>query len=155
MKFSLPQSVDCALLFLGTFYIKSDEELHSHLDFVANSVRSGGLYILDGAISYYPEDIRKQSWKMIEGNIKVVTTYDPKWIDQDNNISEAKITLDIDDNGEKKKIEHLEYERSTIDEFINRAQETGKWEYAGSFSDFDMKKKPYESGRNITVLRRK
>jgi len=26
MKFSLPKPVDCALLFLGSFYIKSDEE---------------------------------------------------------------------------------------------------------------------------------
>jgi len=155
MRFSLPQPVDCALLFLGSFYIKSDEELHSHLDSVANSVRSGGLYILDGAISYYPEDIGKQSWEIIEGNIKVVTTYDPKWIDRDNDITEAKITLDIEDNGEKKKIEHLEIRKIySIDGFIDKAQETGKWEYAGSFSDFDMKKKPYGGGRNITVLRR-
>ncbi|MEI7462878.1 MAG: class I SAM-dependent methyltransferase [Candidatus Taylorbacteria bacterium] len=156
IKFSLPKLVDCALLFLGSFYIKSDEELRSHLDSVANVVQSGGLYILDGAVSFYPEDIRKQSWEMIEGNIKVVTTYDPKWIDKTGNISEAKITLDIDDNGEKKKIEHLEIRKVySIDEFIKKAQETGKWEYVSSFSDFDITKKPYNEGRNIIVFRRK
>ncbi|MCL4480494.1 MAG: class I SAM-dependent methyltransferase, partial [Candidatus Thermoplasmatota archaeon] len=156
IKFSLPKPVDYALLFLGSFYIKSNEELHSHLDSVANAVRSGGLYILDGAVSFYPEDIRKQSWEMIEGNIKVVTTYDPKWIDKVGKISEAKITLDIDDNGEKKKIEHLEIRKIySVDEFMKKVQETGKWECVDSFSDFDMAKKPYNEGRNIVVLRRK
>ena len=155
IKFSLPQSVDCALLFLGSFYIKSDEELRSHLDSVADALRKGGLYVLDGAVSFYHGDVRTQSWEMIEGNIKVVTTYDPKWTDRDNNISEAKITLDIDDNGEKKKIEHLEIRKIySIDGFIDKAQETGKWEYVGSFSDFDVNKKPYEKGRNIVVMRR-
>ncbi|MEI8328021.1 MAG: class I SAM-dependent methyltransferase [Candidatus Taylorbacteria bacterium] len=156
IKFSLPKPVDCALLFLGSFYIKSDEELQSHLDSVANAVRSGGLYILDGAVSFYPEDIRKQSWEMVEGNIEVVTTYDPKWIDRDNKISEAKITLDVNDNGEKKKIEHLEIRKIySINEFIKKAQETDKWEYIDSFSDFDVSNKPYDEGRNIVVLRRK
>lgn len=64
IKFFLPQSVDCALLFLGSFYIKSDDELRSHLDSVANAIRCGGLYILDGAVSFYLEDIRKQSWEI-------------------------------------------------------------------------------------------
>lgn len=156
IKFSLPKPVDCALLFLGSFYIKSDDELSSHLDSVANAVRVGGLYILDGAVSFYPEDIRKQSWEMIEGNIKVVTTYDPKWIDKTGNISEAKITLDIDDNGEKKKIEHLEIRKIySVDEFMKKAQETGKWEYVSSFSDYNVTKKPHNNGRNIVVLRRK
>jgi hypothetical protein len=156
MKFSLSQPVDCALLFLGSFYIKNDEELHSHLDSVADAVRVGGLYILDGAVSFYPGDIRKQSWEMTHGDIKIVTTYDPKWIDKALNISRAKITLNVDDNGEKKKMEHLELRKIySIDEFITKAQETGKWEYVSSFSNFDITKKPHKKGRNVVVLRRK
>ncbi|MFA6601567.1 MAG: class I SAM-dependent methyltransferase [Candidatus Paceibacterota bacterium] len=156
IKFTLPKSVDCALLFLGSFYVKSDEELQSHLDSAANAVRGGGLYILDGAVSFYPEDIRKQSWEMIEGNIKVVTTYDLKWIDRAENISEAKITLDVDENGEKKMIEHLEIRKIySVDEFTRKAKETDKWEYVSSFGDFDITKNPYNEGRNIVVLRRR
>ncbi|MEK7501721.1 MAG: hypothetical protein AAB629_02235, partial [Patescibacteria group bacterium] len=61
-----------------------------------------------------------------------------------------------DDNGEKKKIEHLEIRKIySIDEFVKKAQETGKWEYVSSFSDFDIERKPYNEGRNIVVLRRK
>lgn len=89
------------------------------------------------------------------GNIKVVTTYDPKWIDKAGKISEAKITLDIDDNGERKKIEHLEIRKIySINEFIKKAQDTDEWEYIDSFSDFDVSKKPYDEGRKIVVLRR-
>ncbi len=154
-KFSLPQSVDCVLLFLGSFYVKSDEELHSHLDSVANTVRSGGLYILDGAVSFYEDDIRRQSWEMVRDNIKVITTYDPKWVNKAENISEARITLNIDDAGLKKKIEHSEIRKLyPIDEFMSKARETRKWEFADSFSDFDIDKNPHKQGRNIVVLRR-
>jgi len=156
LKFSLPQVVDCAALFLGSFYVKSDEDLRNHLDSVASVLLKGGLYILDGAVSYFSDDIRKQSWNMIDDDIKVVTTYDPKWIDTDNNISEAKITLDIEDGSEKKKIEQIEIRKIySIDEFILKVQETNKWEYVDSFSDFNITKKPYNEGRNIAILRRK
>lgn len=156
LRFSLSHQVDCTLLFLGSFYVKSDHELRSHLDSVADTVRSEGLYILDGAVSFYSEDIRAQSWEMVDGNIKITTTYDPKWKDKNNKISEAKITLDIEGGSEKKKIEHLEIRKIyMIDEFIVKAEETGRWEFVGSYSNFDITKNPHKEGRNIVVLRRR
>jgi hypothetical protein len=155
IKFSLPKVVDCVLLFLGSFYINSDEELRDHLDSVASVVRKGGLYILDAAVSFYAGDVRTQTWEMTEGKTKVTTTYDMKWKDEKKGLSEAKITLDVDDDGRMMKMEHIEKRKIYLaDEFIKRASDTGKWEHVGSFSDFDMNKKPYESGRNILVLRR-
>lgn len=155
LDFALQEKAECALLFLGSFYVKSDAELSSHLESIANTVRSGGLYILDGAISYFDDDIRAQSWEMVDGNTKVVTTYNPKIIDKAENISEAKITLDINEAGKISTMEQLEVRKIySIEEFISKIKEDGNWEYVDSFCNFDMDMKPSEDGRNITVLRR-
>jgi len=156
VTFILQKSVDCALLFLGSFYVNSDEELRDHLDSVASVVRKGGLYILDGAVSFYPGDVRTQSWEMAEGKTKVTTAYEFKWKDEKKALSEAKITLLVDDEGQRMKLEHIEKRKIySSEEFIKRASDTGEWEYAGSFGDFNIHKKPHESGRNIIVLRRR
>jgi len=154
-NFSLTQPVDCALLFLGSFYVKSDQELLSHLHSVGATLRKGGLYILDGAVSFFPDDIRKQSWEMIEDKIKITTTYDPVWTDKNSGMSQAKITLNIEDEGIEKRIEQLEIRKIySIDDFVKKIDETGKWKYVGSWSNFDLSKKPENNGRNIVALRR-
>ncbi|MDE1975370.1 MAG: class I SAM-dependent methyltransferase [Patescibacteria group bacterium] len=157
IDFSLPTQADCALLFLGSFYVTSDEELRSHLDSVACALKSGGLYILDNAVIFFPEDAMNiQSWDMEADGVKVTTTYAPAWVDEKERISDAKITLDIEEGGKKRKIEHVERRKLYMaDDFIRIAESTGKWERAGAFSNFDMSKEPYPGGRNIVVLRRK
>ncbi len=156
MNFSILEPVDCAILFLGSLYVKDDSELIKHLSSLSKALRSGGLYILDGAIEFYPEDVRKQSWDIEREGIKVITTYDPRWIDGQENIVEAKITLEVEDRGEKKKIEHSEIRKIySYKEFTTIAKQTGNLEYVDSFSNFDTTSKTKEGGRNIIVLRRK
>lgn len=156
IEFSLPRTVDCVLLFLGSFYIKSDEEFRSHLNSVAKVLKDGGLYILDGVVSFYPEDIRVQSWEMREENIKITTTYKPEWVDEKEKIMKASITLDVEENGFSKRIEHEEIRKMySADEFISKAEQTGQWEHAGSFGDFNMAHKPRKGGRNTLVLKKK
>ena len=69
--------------------------------------------------------------------------------------SKATMTLDIDDNGKRKKIEHSEIQKIyPADEFISKAKKTGLWKYVDSFSNFDITKKPRTGQRNIVVLRK-
>jgi hypothetical protein len=68
---TIPEPVDCVLVFLGSFYIKNDEELRTHLKSVANSLRSRGLYLLDGVVSYFADDVRTQSWQESRDGITV------------------------------------------------------------------------------------
>lgn len=156
VNFSISEVVDCALLFLGSLYVKSDADLKSHLNSLSKTLNPGGLYFLDGAIEFFPEDIRKQSWDMEQSGIKVTTTYDPHWRNEREKILEGKITLEVEDGAEKKKIEHSELRKIYSDEeFIQIVEGTRNWEYVNSFSNFDVSSKPQPGARNISVLRRK
>ena len=156
IDFSIKEPADCALVFLGSLYVKSDEELKKHLDSVARAIKSGGLYVLDGVASFYPEDVHTQSWEEKRGDIEITVTYKAEWIDEKEKLLSGTITLDVNDNGAIKRIEHSEIRKIyTAEEFISKAQETGFWENAGAFGDFDIESPPKEKSRNILVLRRK
>ncbi|HYR87385.1 MAG TPA: class I SAM-dependent methyltransferase [Terriglobia bacterium] len=156
IDFSFPEPVDCACVFLGSFYVTSDGDLEMHLASVAGVLRSGGLYILDAAVGYFPEDMRTQSWDESSNGINVHATYAPHWIDQEHGLLKSTITLDVEDHGKTQRIQHAELRKIfSFKQFIQRIQATDTWEYIGSFSDFDIEAGPWEQGRNLTVIRRR
>jgi SAM-dependent methyltransferase len=156
VQFDLTESADCAMVFLGSLYVKSDEELKKHLNSLASALKSGGIYIIDGVVSFYAEDVHAQTWQTEKNNIKIAIIYKAEWLDEKQSLLEGKITLDIQDGDKKKQVEHTEIRKVyTADEFVSLAEKTGFWEHVGSFSDFDIDKLPQKKARNILVLRRK
>ncbi len=156
VKFTVKEPVDCILVFLGSLYVKNDKDLESHLNSVARSLKSGGLYILDGVVSFYPEDVHTQSWEAYKDNVKVDVTYKATYIDKKENLVNGTITLNVKDDGIVNKIKHSEVRKVySASEFITMAERTGFWENVGSFSNFDINSQPKEGTRNILVLRRK
>lgn len=155
IEFSIKEPADCALVFLGSLYVKSDEELNKHLNSVAKAINKGGLYILDGVVSFYPEDVHTQSWESEEGDIKIAVSYKAEWIDEKEKLLSGTITLNVKDGEVERKIEHSEIRKIyTTDEFTAKAEQTGFWRNAGSFSNFDINSQPKEKSRNILVLER-
>ena len=156
VEFSIKEPADCALVFLGSLYVKNDEELKRHLNSVAKSLKSGGLYILDGVVSFYPKDIHTQSWEVNRDDIEIAATYKATWIDEKEKIINGTITLNVKDGGATKQIEHSEVRKVySASEFIARAEQTGFWKSVGFFRNFDINSPPKEGARNILVLERK
>jgi hypothetical protein len=154
-NFSLTAPFDCALVFLGSFYIRADKELENHLKCVAMTLRAGGLYILDAAVSYFPEDMRKQTWEESSGGVTVHVTYDPQWMNREERLMKAKLKLDIEEFGKTRSIEHSEIRKIySIGEFRKVLERTERWQLVHSCSDFDIQIAPKATRRNITILRR-
>jgi hypothetical protein len=154
--FSLPEKVDCALVFLGSLYVTTNQELDTHLASVASALNSGGLYILESVVAFYPEDVHTQSWEIIDGSIEISTTYTANWIDEKEKLLSGKIALDIIDGEEEKHIEHAEIRKIfAADDLILRAEQNNEWEYLASCRDFNLQEEPKEGARNIIILRRK
>jgi hypothetical protein len=156
IDFSLPEPVDCVVVFLGSFYIRSDEDLTNHFASVANVVRAGGLYILDAGVSYFPEDIRTHTWSEQKEGIRIHVSYEPRWQDKGKQLLDTTIILDIEDKGQIRQIRHTEtrkiYSRQN---FLSAIECSGQWEYVSSCSDFNIHAKPQKGRRNITILRRR
>ena len=155
IDFDLAAPVECAAVFLGSFYIASDDDLSKHLQSAAKVVTAGGLYILDAAVSYFPEDMKTQTWRESQSGIDIDVTYEPRWKDLDRRLMEATITLDIVDRGRTSQICHREIRRMySLHEFRAGLHENGSWQYVESCSDFDIRSRPRPGGRNLTILRR-
>ena len=93
---------------------------------------------------------------MQEGDIRITTTYAPSYLDEKSKLMTGKITLDVTDGQKKFRLEHTEVKKVySASDFIQQAERTKEWEFAGSYSDFDIHSDPKEKARNILVLRRK
>jgi SAM-dependent methyltransferase len=153
--FSLPSSVDCVLVLLSSFYVQNDKQLDSHLKSVARVLRSGGIYILDGVVSYFPEDIGTYVWTETRAGVVVDVEFDMSWLDEQKGLVTRTLILDINQDGERHRIQHDEVRRVyPAAEFIETVEKTGDWKYIDAFSDLDILTKPNAEGRSVAILRR-
>ncbi len=153
--FLLRGKVDMAYLLLGSLYLKSDEELIKHLKSVSAALEPGGLYILEGAVSFFDSEIRRQSWTIKEGDLSVKATYDPEPLDKKKGIYSELITLDVNDGHKSFTLEERVSKKVfDIETFLSLVRKEGNFSNVASFSNFNTRRKPTPDGRNILVLRK-
>lgn len=158
-RFILKQKVDFAYIMMGSFvYTKNNMLMLSHLNSVANALRSGGLYLIENLdISWAnPSFFKPQKWTMRQGKIKVKTFFQiiPK------NLLLQTVTqvikLEVDDDG--KKLEFTDKEDLKIigpEEFKLLVENEGSFEFVGFFEREKVKLLKNISSNNIALLRRK
>jgi SAM-dependent methyltransferase len=110
-NFKLDKKADFAFIMMGSFAFKSNEDLLRHLDSVATSLKSGGLYLIqnfevDWAVDWTQP--QRQTWEMEKDCIKVKTTYETVVKNIIDQIVTEKITLEVDDHGRKGVFTHEE-----------------------------------------------
>lgn len=158
-KFTLKKKVDFAYIMMGSIIYAKDNELFlSHLNSVANSLKSGGLYLIENlAINWAdPSFFKPQRWTMKQDKIKVKTTYQiiPK-----NPLKQTVtqiLKMEVDDNG--KKMEFIDKDEVKIifpEEFKLLVEKNAKFELIDFFERNDVKVLKNVSPDNIVLLRRK
>ena len=101
--FILNKKADFAFIMMGSLNVESNEKFLSHLDSVAASLNEGGLYFIQNKVLDWMR-VGKQSWTMNRDEITITTTYEISFKNIINQIFSEKLTLEVDDNGERKKI---------------------------------------------------
>ncbi|MEM2956566.1 MAG: class I SAM-dependent methyltransferase [Candidatus Pacearchaeota archaeon] len=154
-KFKLKKKVDFAFIMMGSFRFKNSESLLKHLDCVSNSLKKGGLYLIENMeldwLSFKP-----QSWVMKRDKIEVKTTYKLGQKDSLYQTSEENITLEVDDNGKKLKfVEKGIIKHVFPQEFLALIKLNNKFEFLGWFERFKFQKLRKGSMDNIVLLRKK
>ena len=158
-NFKLKQKIDFAYIMMGSIiYVKDNNLFLSHLDSVADSLNSGGLYLIENlAISWAdPSFFKPQRWVMKNGKIRVKTTYQiiPK-----NPLRQTVtqiLKMEVDDN--KKKMEFIDKDDLKIifpEELRLLVDKNSKFELIGFFERNDAKLLKNVSPDNIVLLRKK
>ena len=147
---------DLAYVLLGSLYAKSNEQFFQHLDSVSKSLKSGGLYILDGVVWFNLLSDNKQSWTISKQGIKIKASFRANVIDPAAQIFREDAILEIWDHGKKKQIRSNEIRKLFFpQEFLALIKCHSKFEFLGWFDDFDINKQATSEGRQVVVLRNK
>ncbi|MDD2758628.1 MAG: class I SAM-dependent methyltransferase [Patescibacteria group bacterium] len=159
ISFKLERKVDFAYIMMGSIiYVKNNQSFLSHLNSVANSLKSGGLYLIENlAINWAdPNFFKPQSWTMKRAGIKVKTTYQilPK-----NSLKQIVTqVLKMEVNACGKKMAFIDEDDLKIifpEEFKVLVDLNGRFEFVGFFERNKVKILQKASSNNIVLLRKK
>lgn len=159
--FSLDKKVDFVCILLGSLSVRSTMELSRHFDCVANTLKRGGLYLLDWCVQFETPWTTEGggSWEMERDGIKVKTTVSWKPINRVDQTFEEIITQDVDDHGKKLEIIDQDVKRAIFpQEFLLFISGRSDFEFVGWWNNWDLDQpleKAEKIDRPIMLVRRK
>lgn len=158
-KFRLKDKVDFSYIMMGSIiYAKNTELFLSHLNSVANSLKSGGLYLIENLAMNWsdPKFLKAQSWTMKEKGIKVRTTYKITPKDPLKQVVTQDFFINVEDNGHKLKLVNQSDLKIIFPEELRLlVEKNDKFELLGFFERHSTKKLKKMSSENIILLRKK
>jgi SAM-dependent methyltransferase len=159
-SFRIDKPVEFAFVALGSLYARTTAELIAHLKSVADALTPGGLYLLDWCVSFHFKEnlIRKQTWKVESGKIKMEVNYIIDNVDLTTQVQKARLVLDVDDDGKKLHMESNEMRRLLFpQEFLLLVEKVGRLEFIGWWDNWNLARPIHEvdeTTRPIALLRR-
>jgi len=157
--FRLRKKADFACLMMGTVScLSSDEKLLAHLDSVARSIRSGGLYLIECfGLDWAGKDFfRPGRWTRQRDGVRVRTTYHIELQDALTQTVSDTLTLKVDDRGVRR-VFRQRHRRKLIfpQEFVTLVRLNGQFEFLGWFERYSVRRLTKARMDNLAVLRRK
>ncbi len=159
IDFELGEKVDIAFMLMGTIgLIQSNDDLLTHLDSIADSLKSGGLYLIENLKLNWTSDsfFDESKWTEEREGIEVRTRYSFELKDVLKQEAIEKIILNVDDHGEKKTIEDERTEKIIFpQEFVSLVDCNDKFEFIGWFERYETEPLEEAKNDNLVVLRKK
>jgi hypothetical protein len=147
---------DLAYVLLGSLFVRTNAEFHTHLDSVAKVLRRGSLYLLHGVVRFNLFAKYEERWSMKRDGITVRTTYVPELLDPLEQTCVDHLALKIYDHGKKLNLEsRLTRKAFFPQELLMLVQHNKRFEFVGWFTDFNLRKPKSASGRPIVILRKR
>lgn len=154
-NFKLKKKCDFAFVLSGSVYVDSNKQFLQHLDCVANALRKGGLYLFEN-FSLRLNQSLKQEWTITHGEIEVKTTWEATTKDELEQIEEEKITLEVNDHGEKKTFTSTFYPKTFAPQELRALIELNReFELIGWFEHLTLEPLKTTEGSNIVIIRKK
>jgi len=162
INFRTGKMFDFAFCMLGSIYAKSNLEFLSHLDSVANCLRRGALYLIEGSISFNwvdPSSRSEEKWTIERGGIRVTSTWRIEARDPVEQTYLDHGRLEVEAEGASRVFEQRVRRKAVFpQEFLELVRENGRFEFVGWFNDFDLNA-PLGGGIKVdrpkTILRKR
>jgi SAM-dependent methyltransferase len=158
-KFRLKDKVDFSYIMMGSIiYARNNKMFLSHLNSVADSLKSGGLYLIENIAMNWsdPKFLKSQSWIMKEKGIRVKTTYKITPKNALKQIVSQNFTLEVDDNGVRRKfINQADLKIIFPEELKLLIEKNGRFKFIGFFERNNVKTLKKAKTDNIVILRKK
>ena len=148
-----------AFCMLGSIVAESDQDFLSHLDSVANCLRSGGVYLIDASIQFDWTKLGSESWTVLKNGLAV----NVNWHTVPLNLAEQTIletlTIEVIEEGKNKTMKTERVNKLVFpQEFLQLVKDHGKFEWIGWFNNFSFDQpmeKTTKPSRPVTLIRRK
>jgi SAM-dependent methyltransferase len=156
--FKMSGKVDFAFIMMGTVvYANSNEKLLSHLDSVAEALRSGGLYLIENfKLDWANKDLfGPGGWCLERDGVIVDAVFDIELKDAVAQTITETLTLHVDDHGRKyEMVEKFDAKMIFPQEFLTLIELNGKVDFVGWFQRDAVRRSKKAVNDNIAVLRR-
>lgn len=158
VDFRIDRAVDFAFVMLGSLYVKNSEELATHFDAVARTLRPGGLYLLDWCVRFDIQDFSEDSWEVEKNGVVVKARFVSRVLDKAEQLYEESECLEVLKDGTVKKVEETSVKRVIFpQEFLLFISARSDFEFLGWWNDWDLSTPLSGDGkinRPIILLRR-
>jgi SAM-dependent methyltransferase len=161
IKFEPIEPVDFAFVMLGSLYLNSLEDMISHFNCMAGTLRPGALYFLDWCIQFNDPLVPRLSNAVSQelNGIRVDSHFNTRLVDPARQMYEEIWTVNVDDNGRQRTFEMIERNRAIFpQEFLLFLESRTDFEFVGWWHDWDFGK-PIEGQAEVTrpvvLIRRK
>lgn len=159
-RFELDNPVDFVFIQVGSLYVANDDDIQTHFNSVARALQPGGLYFLDGCITFDEELISPEgvTWELEQNGIKVKTNVSWSPVNRAKQLFSERHTFDVVDSGKKYNVESSEIRRAIYpQEFLHIVKQHPSFEFVGWWHLWDLKKpldKVESPDRAIALIRR-
>ena len=141
VDFTMKESVDFAFVMIGSLYLKSEDDLLSHFDAVSKALNPGGLYFLDWCLQFFDPVSwdERITFDAEKDGIKLRSRFNIESIPTGRNMFKETWIIDIDDHGERHKMETVERNLALFPkEFKSFIADREDFEFVGWWSDWDL-----------------
>lgn len=158
--FDLNDPVEFVFVQVGSLYVANEVDIQTHFDSVARALRPGGLYFLDGCITFDEALVASKgvTWELERNGIKVKTNVTWSPLNRARQLFTERHSFDVIDNGKEMHIEGSEIRRVIYpQEFLQIVKQHPSFEFVGWWHLWDLKQ-PLDDvaspDRAIALIRR-
>jgi SAM-dependent methyltransferase len=153
-NFRLAKRCDFAFTLSGSLVAGSNQELLKHLRCVADALNDGGLYLLENLSIRLATHV-SQDWVMKSDGIEIKTVFEANMVDPMRQVSQSKLTLEVDDHGKRLTLVNIEKTKSYAPaEFESLVEVSGCFRFLEFFKHLTLEPLAAPSADNIVLMQK-